>query len=499
MLINEKKEELMLQDDVLNGESKNLEFKAELPSKSEKYIKTVVAFSNSGGGRIIFGVEDGTGKIIGISEEKVFGMMDTIANSISDSCVPLITPQITMQTIEDKVVIVVQVFPGSKRPYFIKSLGKENGTFVRIGATTRPVDEYLLKELEFEGDNRYFDQTYAAPYEPVSEKRIKKLCDEMYQYALEHCRTEEEKSTVKPLSKSKLLQWGLLVKREDKYYPTNAFLLLTDNPFPQAIIQCGYFKGSTREIFVDRKEYTGAIHNQLDEAYNYVLRNINLGAEIEGLYRRDFYELPTVCIREMICNAVCHRSYLHPGNIQVAVFDERVEVTSPGTLIAGLTMEDLKNGISVPRNRGLANAFAYMKIIEHWGSGVPKMIKSCKEAGVREPEFIEMGSGFRINLYRTNQNVKKTIQTQKTIQRTIQTNQTNQDDDRITLTKKDKEILRVIDINPKLTQKEMANELGWSLERVKYYTNKLKKQGILRRVGTSHKGKWESKLDKNLW
>lgn len=87
---------------------------------------------------------------------------------------------------------------------------------------------------------------------------------------------------------------------------------------PQVTIQCGVFKGSDRTIFIDRKEYGEDIVHQLDEAYEYVLRNINLGAEIKGLYRRDIYELPTDCIREMICNAVVHCSYIHPSSIQVS-------------------------------------------------------------------------------------------------------------------------------------------------------------------------------------
>lgn len=127
----------------------------------------------------------------------------------------------------------------------------------------------------------------------------------------------------------------------------------------QAVIQCGVLKGSDRAVFIDRKEYGGDIVHQLDEAYEYVLRNINMGAEIQGLRRRDVYELPTDCIREMICNAVVHRSYLHPSSIQMTVYDDRVEVTSPGMLFGSLKIEDIGEGISIPRNRALVYAFTY--------------------------------------------------------------------------------------------------------------------------------------------
>ena len=102
----------------------------------------------------------------------------------------------------------------------------------------------------------------------------------------------------------------------------------------------------------------------------------------------------------MISNAVCHRSYLSPGKIQVALFDDRLEVTSPGMLDSEITIEKMKSGLSKIRNRGIATAFSYMNIVEAWGSGIPKMFREAKEYGLREPELIDMGSDFRINLYR---------------------------------------------------------------------------------------------------
>lgn len=95
-----------------------------------------------------------------------------------------------------------------------------------------------------------------------------------------------------------------------------------------------------KSIIIDKREYDGPIYEQIEEAYQFVLRNIHYGATIRGLYRVDSYELPTDCIRELICNAVTHRSYLDEGNIQVALFDDRLEITSPGMLFGGLTIED---------------------------------------------------------------------------------------------------------------------------------------------------------------
>ena len=141
------------------------------------------------------------------------------------------------------------------------------------------------------------------------------------------------------------------------------------------------FKGTTKAIFVDRKEYTGPLWEQIDEAFHFVLRNIQLGATFVGIYRQDVYEIPPDSIRELIINAMVHRSYLDHGRIQVAVYDDRLEITSPGKLPMSQTIERMKEGYSKVRNEALAHAFAYMNLIESWGSGIPRKIgrASCRE------------------------------------------------------------------------------------------------------------------------
>ena len=118
------------------------------------------------------------------------------------------------------------------------------------------------------------------------------------------------------------------------------------------------------------------------------------------MIRRDSYELPVSAVRELIANAVTHRSYIDEGCIQVALFDDRLEVTSPGRLFGGLSIEEIREGQSRPRNRAIASAFSAMKIIEHWGSGIPRVIAECSNYGLREPELLEFGMSFRVNLYR---------------------------------------------------------------------------------------------------
>ena len=123
------------------SESKNIEFKEMLPKNSEKYTKTVVAYANTQGGKVIFGVVDETREIVGIDEAILFQTMDSIANAVSDSCEPQIVPEIEPYTVEGKTVIVVTVAAAPSRPYYLKSKGKEKGTYIRVAGTTRLADE----------------------------------------------------------------------------------------------------------------------------------------------------------------------------------------------------------------------------------------------------------------------------------------------------------------------------------------------------------------------
>ena len=124
-------------EEIMSGESGYLEFKQMVPEKSETYMKTVVAFANGSGGRIVFGVENGTLNVVGIKQENAFSLMDGITSAICDSCTPMITPIVTLASIEDKIVIVVNIMPGGQRPYYLTSKGKEKGTFVRDHKTGR--------------------------------------------------------------------------------------------------------------------------------------------------------------------------------------------------------------------------------------------------------------------------------------------------------------------------------------------------------------------------
>lgn len=483
----------MTVEEIYAGESDNVEFKVEIPPKSEKYMKTVVAFANGKGGKLVFGVENTTWNVTGFTKENVFQKMDAITNAIFDSCEPKITPNVGVQEIDGKAIIVVEIIPGMQRPYYIRSQGIMDGTYIRIAGTTRHAERYRVQELILEGTNRSYDQIERT--EIVSDEEIAAFCERLYQHAQELCSSEELKKQMLRVGKNQLLSWKILVEKDGVYHPTNGYLLLdgNSNEFPEASIQCAVFKGTVRDIFITHKEFTGSIYRQIEDAYNFVLQHINLGSRIEGIARQDYYELPVKTIREMISNAACHRSYLTPGKIQVALFDDRLEVTSSGMLDNEITIEKMKTGLSKIRNKGIAAAFSYMNVVETWGSGIPKMFREADEYGLREPELIDLGSDFRVNLYRKAVAVDQNGVIGPRSNDTNETNDTKNDtknDTNETNDTNDTIALQLIHENPAITQKELKENMNVSLVTVKRLMAELQKNGKIQRKGSSRSGTW---------
>lgn len=291
---------------------------------------------------------------------------------------------------------------------------------------------------------------------------------------VEAVKTKSEKEKVKDVTVQNLINWGIIKNVDGTLVPTNAFVLLTDNTFPFAKIQCALFKGIERVVFIDKRDFEGPLYEQIEEAYEFVLKHINLGAEIRGLVRKDAYELPTEAIREAIVNAITHRNFLDRACVQVAVYDDRVEVTSPGMLYGGLTIEQIKEGGFKIRNRCIAEVFSRMKIIESWGTGIKRMFSSCKEYGVREPELLEIGDSFRVNLYRPSYNEVHQSSLKNSPKSSLKdVNRTQQ------------KILDMIQENPKITQTAMAEKLDITPRAVKKNIKELAGNGLVERVGSA--------------
>ena len=385
-------------EEILQGESKYVEFKASLPKRSETYIKTMIAFANTSGGSLIIGIDDSR-FVVGVDKDTVFQIMDAIANTVSDSCEPQIIPDISFQTIEGKCIIIVEIYPGTNRPYYLKHIGKENGTYIRVAGTSRQADAVKIKELELEGTHSSWDEQICIGYE-VKAEAIDKLCHDIHMYMMSAVESAEEKKNIPMITEEHLLNWRLLRKTGNQLQAANAFVLLTSDYFRFAKIQCALFKGCDRDEFLDKKEYSGPLYEQIEEAYRFVLRHINRSAEINGLVRKEKYELPVGAVREMIINAQCHRNFMDTSCVQVALFDDRLEITSPGMLYGGLTLQEALHGRSKIRNKAIAEVFNRMELIEGWGTGIRRIMKRAKEYELPIPDFLEIGDTFRVNLYR---------------------------------------------------------------------------------------------------
>ena len=459
------------------GESRYIEYKREVPKDSLKYMKSVVAFANGDGGQIIFGVEDNTEKVIGVPAETLFQTMDALTNAVTDSCEPMIIPNIMVREIDEKQIIIMEIMPGMERPYFIKSKGMINGTYIRTAGTTRPADQVILQELILEGRNKFFDQE-PVWHGMVADYEIDALCRQLYEIALKNAKTAEQRQAVKRVTKNTLLSWGVLAERQHMVLPTNAYSMLTNTNGLPPLIQCAVFKTENRAIFVDRREITGTVQEQIEKALQYVLEKINMGARFHGIYREDVYELPPDSLRELIANAVVHRSYLEPAPIQIALFANRLEITSPGGLMRGVTVAKMKEGFSKIRNRALASAFAYMNIIEQWGSGIPRIMHECQKYGLPELEIIDLDGDMRVNLYRCTK--------AKTDQKTDQKTESNP-----ILTDNEAAIWQILLQKPSCTQKEMAGILRWKPGKIKYHIRNLQAKGRIIRVGSHRKGYWQ--------
>ena len=490
------------------GEGKYVEFKEEIPKKHEKFLKDIIAFANTGGGKVVIGVEDETGEVKGLGEQNPFKLSDAISNMISDACTPQIFTDITAKTLEGKTVLEVEVFPGTNRPYYLKSAGKEASAYVRINGTSRPCGEFILKELELEGARMSYDTLWE-----IGEA----LMESMYQTALSEYKGTDAKNAVHKLTTEKLEDFGILLRKEGELVPSRAFMLLTKPRERYVKIQCALFKGTEKVDFIDRKEFRGPVQEQIEQAHQFVLRHTNKGAIIEGLYRQDVYELPVSSIREIITNAVLHRSYVDPASIQVSIYDDRVEIDSPGMLCAGLSVADALSGKSKCRNKALAEAFQYMNLIEGWGTGLPRLYKACAEMGLPEPKFSEFGDGIKVTIYKAidanheanpsntgsetdSKAGEKTDTSRKTgtetsaenssnIETSTETN-TETNTETSTETNTEQKVIALIKHNPSITIKEMALQCGMSVSGIRYVIDALRKRGKLSREGAQKRGKW---------
>jgi len=209
-------------------------------------------------------------------------------------------------------------------------------------------------------------------------------------------------SSGKPLHEEKLLNLGLFVLERETLFPTHAALLLSESPerkrfFPCVKIECARFKGTETKVFLDQATIDEPIHATIEPCMAFIKRNIALGSRIGEIYREDRWEYPLEAVQEAIINAEVHRDYAIQGSdIKVAIFDDMLEITSPGPLPDTMPPDALGTGRSEIRNRVLAPIFKELKLIEARGTGIQKMRAETQKFPEIELVLQETGHAFQV-------------------------------------------------------------------------------------------------------
>ncbi|OGF45989.1 MAG: hypothetical protein A2452_02565 [Candidatus Firestonebacteria bacterium RIFOXYC2_FULL_39_67] len=195
----------------------------------------------------------------------------------------------------------------------------------------------------------------------------------------------------------------VLKKKEDKFIPTNtALLFFGKNPadfIPQSEIRIARYEGVARSKFIDSQPISGPVYKMLEQVESFFRRNTRIANKIVDFKRIDIPEYPYEAIREAVINAIAHRDYYRRGApIMISIFDDRIEVSSPGGLLPGLNIKKLE-GHHESRNKNICEIFHETKDMEKYGTGINKMKALMKAHGLRLPEYKEESNFFVVTFY----------------------------------------------------------------------------------------------------
>jgi ATP-dependent DNA helicase RecG len=380
-------------------ETENIEFKSSL-SEKRQIGETISAFSNNAGGEIFVGINDDA-EIIGVTMGS--RTLEDLANYIIANTDPRFYASIEVKSANGRDIIVIKVPESDEKPLFFRGR-----SYIRMGRTNQILSAAQVREFIENGKHRisWDEKVYDnASLEDIDGNKVK--------WFLENAESERNRN-IYPKTPVKEALNKLELLKDDSL--TNAALLLFgENPqkfFLQAITKCARFKGTEALDFDDMKVFDGNIFDQREDSLNFVMKHIRHSAAIKGTERVEKFEYPPEAIREAITNAICHRDYGMNSNVQVRIFDDRLEIWGCGPLPGTLTIDDLKvEHNSFPRNKLIAKCFFDIKFIEHWGTGTIRMIQSCIDQGLPEPLF-EIKSGnvvVTLKKYRITNEILSTL------------------------------------------------------------------------------------------
>lgn len=423
-------------------ETENIEFKLQF---TEELYKEVIAFANTDGGVIYIGI-DNNGNAVGM--DNVDENYTRITNGIRDAILPDVT-MFVKYTIQENRVVCITVGEGSYKPYYLKAKGlKPSGVFVRQGMSSVPASPEQIRAMIKESDGDNFESMRS-----MEQNLTFKSAKEAFQrYNIE-------------FTKTKYRALGITTQTDDLY--SNLALIISD--------QCTHttkvavFADDANTKFRDSKEFGGSIFEQLEKTYDYLSLCNQTTATFKGLERIEKVDYPAEVLREALLNALVHRDYSFSGSIIINVNDREMEFISIGGLLPGLSPEDIRSGISQPRNKNLAEIFHRLHLIESYGTGIRKIYSlyaNCSE----QPRIEVTQHTFRIVLPNMNRATVKNsgagipIQMQK--------------------------ILDFIDENGQITDQEIQNLLGLKKTRAFTLAKQMRDDGLIQAVGRGSEKKY---------
>jgi len=378
----------------LIAEATECDFKVALETKKPKsWLKSVSAFSNGIGGTLFFGVSDDR-EPIGLSD--VQKDAEAISRLIKERITPL--PQFILKPLQEdgKNLLALEVSPGRSTPYYYKADGVMEA-YIRVGNESVIAPDYIVNELILKGTNQSFDT--------LTTEAVKKD----YSFTLLEA-TYLERTGLR-FEPSDYVSFGLADKNG---VLTNAGKLMTDqHTVYNSRMFCtrwnGLEKGSIFDDALDDKEYEGNLIYLLKSGSEFIRNNSKVRFVKEAQYRVDKPDYAERAVTEALVNALIHRDYIVLGSeIHIDMFDDRVEITSPGGMFGGGSIQeyDIYSIRSMRRNPVIADLFHRMKYMERRGSGLRKIVSETEKLpGYTEaykPEFSSTATDFRVILKNVN-------------------------------------------------------------------------------------------------
>jgi ATP-dependent DNA helicase RecG len=359
-------------------ESEVLELKE---SFNQRAIETAGAFANTKGGTILVGVaEGGSIKGVTVTEE----LLKDWANRISNSSEPTVIPDVSMIDVAGRKVGVIEV-----REHPMKPVAIRGRCYRRVGPSNRQMTPTEITELHLHSQGMTWDMV------PSQGRTIDELDMEKVKAYLKEARRIGRRALPEDEDPTVLLEKMDLVK--DGRPTWAAMIAFGDRPPLETKVRCGKIRGT--HTIVDAFVADVPLLELVDEVMAYMRRVFQLSYEFTGQARRtEVWEYPLEAVREAVTNAICHRDYSSPAEVQIKIFDDELVIWNPGPLPPGMTMEMLMDPKhqSVPRNRHIAMLFYDVELIERYGSGIERILAECDRLRVPRPEFNEQEHGFQV-------------------------------------------------------------------------------------------------------